>query len=203
MKKAQVTRENSKTSQLTYTLQNVICLPPRATKNKIKQVLAMTQIRYKILQSLCFLYTYQVSGLAVADFLFIYSASTQSDHPLHPRFTHTHTVMQTNPHECKHKATKSLNTLSFGIYTTTNPVPSHLVIQRTCSWSCSGSWSDFFCCWPAAPVLCPVPFSSAWDSSAWGLFMFICWHNLVTLFAYNLLIVCRARCFSWNQVYID
>jgi len=31
--------------------------------------------------------------------------------------------MQTNPHECKHKATKSLNTLSFGIYTTTQPPP--------------------------------------------------------------------------------
>jgi len=78
-----------------------------------------------------------------------------SFNPISPP-THIPILMQTNPHECKHKATKSLNTLSFGIYTT-HPTTTHSTtqeppIRRTFySRSCS---CDFFCCcaWPAAPV---------------------------------------------------
>lgn len=100
-----------------------------------------------------------------------------SSNPISPP-THIPILMQTNPHECKHKATKSLNTLSFGIYTT-SPIPPrspstgrrfllllllHLLLIRRLL------------------LLLRLTRGSG-TSSFWGLFMFICWHNLVTLFA--------------------
>lgn len=147
---------------------------------------------------------------ASADFLFAYL-------PRLNQHTHTHT----HPHKEQHSThsqpqrTKSPNTFLLGIthiLQRAGPFPPFSAFPDLQPTHCM---CDFFCChltrgmphlstqWanpPASPCPFVTPTSPICLVAVLRLFMFICWYNLVTLFAYNLRLVVRLLLLLFHRV---
>lgn len=144
---------------------------------------------------------------ASADFLFAYL-------PRLNQHTHTHPHKEQHSTHSQPQRTKSPNTFLLGIthIQRAGPFPSFLAFSDLQPTHCM---CDFFCChltrgmphlstqW-ANPPASPCPLNPTASPiclvAVLRLFMFICWYNLVTLFAYNLRLVVRLFLLLFHRV---